>query len=104
MSYSCLTGEGACRILGLQDQDPTTEEMEMETYIITIEEETGAIISQEDVENDIGPMDALRQYAAENGWTPEYEELDFSQNMQYWEMTESDGTHIVVEELDKKEH
>ena len=71
----------------------------MSTYLITIEEPTGAIISQEDVQNDVGPMDALREYAAEQGWKPEHEELDFSQNMEYWIMTESDGTRIVVEEV-----
>lgn len=72
----------------------------MQTYIITIEEPSGAIISQEDIQNDVSPMDALRAYAAENGWKPEREGLDFSQNMEYWTMTEPDGTRIVVEEVE----
>jgi hypothetical protein len=78
----------------------TIREDEMTTYIITIEEETGAVIEQEDIENDIGPMDALRKYAAAHGWKPEYEELDYSQNMEYWTMTEADGTRIVIEEIE----
>ena len=71
----------------------------MTTYLITIEEPSGAIITQEDVQNDIGPMDALREYAAANGSKPEREELDFSQNMEYWTMAETDGTRILVEEV-----
>lgn len=72
----------------------------MTTYIITLEEATGAIISQDEIQNNISPMDALREYAAEQGWHPSEEELDFSQNMQYWTMTEHDGTRIIVEEID----
>ncbi len=70
-----------------------------ETYTITIEETTGAIIAQEDVRSDIGPMDALRIYAADHGFSTEAEELDYSQNMEYWQMVEADGTRIVVEEV-----
>lgn len=71
----------------------------MSTYTITIEEETGAIIAQEDVESDIGPMDALRIYALDHGFRTDHEELDYSQNGEYWTMTEFDGTRIVVEQV-----
>ena len=72
--------------------------MTEQTYIITIEEPSGAIISEKDVQSEFGPMDALRKYAAEQGWKPERDTLDHSQNMEYWTMVEADGTRIVVEE------
>lgn len=79
----------------------TTEEAEMANYLITIEEPSGAIIAQDIEPNALSPMDALREYAAESGWTPEHEDLDYSQNMEYWTMTEDDGTRIIVEEIDE---
>lgn len=73
----------------------------MTTYLITLEEPTGAIISQEAIDNDISPIDALREYAADHGWKPEQEELEEAQNMEYWYMIESDGTRIVVEIMEE---
>lgn len=72
---------------------------ETTTYIVTIEEPSGAIIGQENIQSDIGPMDALRIYAEDHGFRTEREELDHSQNMEYWTITEEDGTRIVVEEV-----
>lgn len=68
-------------------------------YVVTIEEPSGAIIAQEDVQSGAGPMDALRIYAENHGFRTEHEDLDYSRNGEYWQMVEADGTRIVVEKV-----
>jgi hypothetical protein len=61
----------------------------------------GVVISQDTVESDVSALDALKRYASKQGRQIEYENLEYYQDpdKKYWEMYETDGTRIVVEEV-----